>query len=119
MTWIGAWLRASRSIIARVACIERRVADQHRQPGVAPRASSPARAAASGCGSFSAERTSARSWFERHRLGEIVERARLERGDRVLGAAVRGDDGDRQVGMVLGDVVHHRRARRRRAAACR
>ena len=43
--------------------------------------------------------------LERDRLREVVERAGLERRDRVLGAAVRGDHGDGNVEPFLVDVL--------------
>ena len=43
--------------------------------------------------------------LQRDRLREVVERAGLERGDRVLGAAVGGDHGDRDVEPLLVDVL--------------
>ena len=43
--------------------------------------------------------------LERDGLREIVERAGLERGDGVLGAAVRGDHRDRNVEALLVDVL--------------
>src|SRR5205807_2326726 len=44
--------------------------------------------------------------LETDRLGNVVEGARLERGDRVLGAAMSGDHSHRQVGAEPGDMAH-------------
>ena len=76
----------------------RELADQSRAPGRAARLAprqppcvAVARGASPRSGSESAERTSARSCSSSTGLATIVEGARLQRRDRVLGAAVGGD----------------------------
>ena len=44
--------------------------------------------------------------FERQRLGQVVERAGLERRHGIFGAAERGDDRHRQVGALRADIAH-------------
>ena len=44
--------------------------------------------------------------FERQRLRHVIERARLQCRNRVLGAAVRRDHRDRKVGAMRADVAH-------------
>ncbi len=93
-------------------------AEQRRARGSTGAAAWPARCgiAAADC---TAERTRLRSASSATRLGQVVEGARLQRGHRILGAAVGGDHGHRRVGIVGGDQCRPVRDRRRRAAACR
>ena len=48
--------------------------------------------------------------LERDGLRQVVERARLQRGDRVFGASVRGDHGNGHVEPLLVDVLDHAQA---------
>ena len=45
--------------------------------------------------------------LQRDRLGQIIESAGLEYGNRIFHVAVRGDHRDRHIRMMRGDMPHH------------